>query len=64
MESRVLKALKEYGDILTSGSLRVSGTQIQWIGNDGSMFYLSLQTPLIDLLQHGGSSSASIRTRS
>ena len=61
MESRVLKVLEAYE--VSGGRLSVSGTSIQWVGNDGSSFYIDFGRPLIDVLQHGGSASAIVRTR-
>jgi len=63
--SRVLTALEVLGEeTITGGSLRVSGSSIQWLGNDGSLVYVDFQRPLIDVLTSGGSASATVRARS
>lgn len=59
--SRVLKILNEY-DRISGGVIRVTGNQIQFIGNDGSLFYIDFNTNILDLLR-GGSSSVTIRSR-
>jgi hypothetical protein len=59
--SRVLGVLKEY-DRITGGVIRVTGDQIQFVGNDGSLFYIDFDTQILNLLK-GGSTSVTIRSR-
>jgi hypothetical protein len=62
MKSHVLEALNEM-DRIMGGVISVSGDQIQFRGNDGSLFYIDFSRQILDVLR-GGSSQVSIRSRS
>lgn len=59
--TQVLQVLKKYDEGITGGTIRVTGNQIQYRGNDGSLFYIDFDRQIIDLLR-GGSSAVTIRT--
>ena len=61
MMSRVLTILQEM-DKITGGMVRVSGSQIQYIGNDGSLLIMDFRQNILDLLR-GGTSSVVVRSR-
>jgi hypothetical protein len=63
--SHVLKTLQVLNeDMFTGGVISVTGDQIQYRGNDGSLFYIDFARPILDLLRGSGYSSSQVSIRS